>query len=244
MRRPTPDPAPDGERALEPVGERLQREVVADVERQPRAGVLDQLERGVQRVGVARVGAQLLEPVGGERELLGVGGQAGEIAVPEADELERVVERAGLGAPRGAAGALAELGLLAPVLLLGQVLELGRERRLELGLRGGAGAARGGQHLRPRLDLADVAGERGAGERLGARPQRRPVAERERARPLAVAEREPRAGLRALAGSTPRDSSRSASRPGGGASKRTPWQREVIVGSTCDGRSVSRISTT
>ena len=90
----------------------------------------------MQRVRVAGVGAQLLQAVGGEHELLGAGGDAREVAVPEADELQRVVERAGLGPPRGAAGALGELGLLAPVLLLGQVLELGRERRLELGLGG------------------------------------------------------------------------------------------------------------
>ena len=53
-----------------------------------------------------------------------------------------------------------------------------------------------------------------------------------------------RAQARAVTGATPRDSSRSASLTGGSGSKRTPWQRDVMVGSTCVGLSVSRISTT
>ena len=48
-------PAHDAERALEPVGERLARQLLGDVELKPLARVLDQLDRGPQR---ARVGAR------------------------------------------------------------------------------------------------------------------------------------------------------------------------------------------
>jgi hypothetical protein len=75
-------------------------------------------------------------------ELLGAGGDAREVAVPEPDELQRVVERPGAGASLGAAGALGELGLAPPVLLLGQVGQLLGERGLDLLLGSAAGGPR------------------------------------------------------------------------------------------------------
>ena len=94
--------------ALEPVGERLQREVVADVERS-RARVSSTSSSAACSAWASRLGVRRSASRRSvwRHELLGVGGDAGEVAVPEADELERVVERAGLGAPRGAPGALA-----------------------------------------------------------------------------------------------------------------------------------------
>ena len=80
------------------------------------------------------------------------------------------------------------------MLLLRQVLELLGQRLLELGLGGAPGGAGGVEHLAPRLGAADLAAQRRAGERLGAGAQGGALAERERHRALAVAERQPRAG--------------------------------------------------
>ena len=49
-----------------------------------------------------------------------------------------------------------------------------------------------------------------------------------------------RAQARAVSAATPRSTSRAASSSAGGASNRTCWQREAIVGMTFPGRSVSR----
>ena len=75
-------------------------------------------------------------------ELGRAGGDAREVAVPEADELQRLVERAGGGAALGALRLLAELPLAALVLLLGQEGELLGERRLDALARGAAALAR------------------------------------------------------------------------------------------------------
>ena len=48
----------------------------------------------------------------------------------------------------------------------------------------------------------------------------------------------------AVSGSIPRACSLVASSAAGSGSKRTGWQRELIVGSTCVGLSVSSSSTT
>src|SRR6185369_9809592 len=114
-------------------------------------------------------------------------------AVPEADELERVVERAGRGAPLGAPRALGELCLAPLVLLLGQVLELLGERDLDLLLGGAAGRAGGVEQRPPRPLGVGATGQRRARERLGAGAQRRALAQRQRERPLTVPERQPRA---------------------------------------------------
>ena len=143
-------------------------------------------------VALGGVLAQLVGPVAVVDELLGAGGDAGEVAVPEADELERVLERPGRCAALGPAGAVGELGLALAVLLLGQVLELLGERGLDLLLGGGAGAAGLVEQRAPGLVGVGAAVQRGARERLGAGAQL--GAERERQRALAVAEREPRAG--------------------------------------------------
>ena len=106
-------------------------------------------------------------------ELLGAGGHAGEVAVPEADELERVLERARGGPALGAAGAVGELGLAPAVLLLGQELELLGQRGLDLALGRGAGAAGLVEQRPPRLLGVRAAADRRAGERLGAGAQLR-----------------------------------------------------------------------
>jgi hypothetical protein len=124
-------------------------------------------------------------------ELGRAGGDAGEVAVPEAGELQRVVDRAGLRAALGAARALRVLGRTPLVLLLGQVGELVGERRLD----GVACLDAGGAGLLEQR-LPRLLRRRGAMQRLE------------------------------------------------GGSKRTGWQREAIVGSTCVSRSVSSSSTT
>src|SRR6185295_16560241 len=121
------------------------------------------------------------------------GGDAGRVAVPEADELERVVERAGRGSSLGTSGAFGELRLAPLVLLLGQVLELLGERDLDLFLGGGARRTGRVEQWPPRPLGVRAAGQRRARERLGAGAQRRAFAECQRERPLAVAERQPRA---------------------------------------------------
>ena len=176
------------------------------------------------------------------RELGRAGRDAEQIAVPEAGELQAVVERDGARAPLGAAGLLAELGLAALVLLAGEEGELVGEPRLEGRALGRA--ARAGD-LQQRAPGPRMPVQRSTGERLGVGAQRRAVADRERQRTLAVAEGEPRRGLSlGRRRAAPRDAIVSASTAGAGASKRTGWQREAIVGRTWLGRSVSRRRTT
>ena len=75
-------------------------------------------------VAAVRVCTQLEQPVDRVDEILGAVADAGGVAVPEARELQRQVERGGAGAPLRAAGRLEPLTLGAPALLLGQELEL------------------------------------------------------------------------------------------------------------------------
>ena len=91
-------------------------------------------------------------------------------------------------------------------------------------------------------DAADLAGKRRPGEPLGAGPQRGAVRRsRARARARASPERQPRARVGGLRSCTPSPRARPRLVEPPGASKRTSWQRERIVGSTSTSRSVSRI---
>ena len=200
--------------------------------------------RRARRVAPGGVLAQRLDPVGVVHELLGAGDDARAVAVPQAGELERVVERAGGGAALGAAGALGELGLAPAVLLAREVLELLGERRLDLLARDRAGGAGLVEQRPPGVLGVGAAGERRARERLGAGAQRGAVAERQSERALAVAEREPRAGGGGLGRDALRlQALRRARRPAAGRSA-PAGSASVIVGSTCDRRSVSSSRTT
>ena len=148
-------------------------------------------------------------------------------------------------APRAArrCGALGRVGALAlgalAVAPSGSSSSVGGDARLDLAPRGVA-AACARRRAAPATGASEqVAVQRRAreGSRRGA--QRGAVAERERQRALGVAERS-RAQARAVAGATPSAARRAASSSAGGASKRTGWQREAIVGSRSPGRSVSR----
>ena len=81
---------------------------------QPRARVVDELDASA---AARRARARRRPRAAASRRSLwrararGAGGDAREVAVPEADELERVVERAGRGPPLGAPRALGELRL-------------------------------------------------------------------------------------------------------------------------------------
>ena len=154
-----------------------------------------------------------------------------------------MVERAGLGAPRGAAGALGALALcLRRCSFLGRYSSSVASAASSSACAASPAVRAAASSVGPRADLADVAVAARARANASARARSAgPVAERERR--ARARRRRARAARRrgALRASTPRASSRSASFPGGGASKRTCWQREAIVGSTCAGRSVSRI---
>ena len=178
------------------------------------------------------------------RQLGRAGGDAGEVAVPEAGELEPVVERRGLRAALGAARLLADLGLAPLVLLAREELQLLGEPLLVRGARGGAAGGGELEQREPRPLGADAAVQRRARERLGVRAQRGAVAEpRARAR---ARRRRGSAARRPRPARAPRraPAAARASSAGGGGSKRTGWQREAIVGSTWVGRSVSSSSTT
>jgi putative oxidoreductase len=93
------------EQPLQPEGQRLAGEVVGDVEREPRAEVVDDPGGFAQRgEGAARrVAGKLALPVAVMGQLGRAGRHAGQVAVPQPGELQAVVERGGLGAAFGAA---------------------------------------------------------------------------------------------------------------------------------------------
>ena len=195
-----------GERPLEAEGERLAGQVVGDVEREPRAEVVDQLGGLAQRGQAAPSASsrELVAAVGVVRELGRAGGDAGEVAVPEAGELEAVVERGRLGAALGAAGLLAELGLAPLVLLAREELQLVGEPRLVRGAGGGAARARRSRAAPAHGRSAPTRPCSGArAKRLGVGAQRGAVAERERERALPVAEAEAARRPRPAAGAAP-----------------------------------------
>jgi hypothetical protein len=165
------------------------------------------------------------------RELLGAGRHAGEVAVPEADELERVLERLCSRPALRSAGALVKLGAASLVLLLGQELEFLGERGLD---RLACARARAARLLEQRL----------GGPRANASARARSSGSSAMASARSPSPSDSRAQARAVSGWTPRAWSRSASSDAGSGSKRTGWQRDAIVGSTCDGLSVSSRRTT
>src|SRR5215208_7448145 len=124
--------------SLQPERERLAREVVGDVQREPRAEVVDELGRRAQRGDAAalRVLRQHVGAVGVVRQLGRARRHADEIAVPQPGELQSVVERARLSSALGPARLLADLALAPLVLLARQELQLLGEPLLVLGARG------------------------------------------------------------------------------------------------------------
>ena len=237
----------NAEHALEPERERLAGEVLAHVERQPRAEVVDELDgRRATRGELAALGVLRELRRRGRRvgQLGRAGRDAGEVAVPQAGELQAVVQRGRPRAALGAARLLADLRLALAVLLAREELQLLGEPLLVRRARGRAARRRELEQREPRPLGADAAVQRRARERLGVRAQRGAVPERERERALAVAEAQPRGGLGLRRARRRAPAAARRARAGGGGSKRTGWQREAIVGSTCVGRSVSSSSTT
>ena len=156
--------------------------------------------------------------------------RAGEVAVPQADELQGVVERAGLGAPRAARRARSVNSVC-----LRRCSFLGRYSSSVASAASSSAwaaspAARAAVSTSVHgltLPTSPFSGD--AGERLGTRPQRRPVAEREPRAP--ARRRRARAARRHRRSRGRRRATQPLGRrPGGGASKRTPWQREVTSG--------------
>ena len=120
-------------------------------------------------------------------------------------------------------------------------LELVVERALDRRRRACAPAARARSSSAIHGPAGDLAAQRAARDRLGAGAQRRPVAERERA--ARARRRRARAARRRRRRPARRRGAPAArrSRSTDGASKRTCWQREAIVGRTSPGRLVSRM---
>src|ERR1700737_2526835 len=86
-------------------------------------------------VALARVVGQALEAIDRVDELGRPLGDAGQIAKPEAGQLEALVQRLGLGAARGALDALLPLARVTTAVALGEELRLGLERAAQLGHR-------------------------------------------------------------------------------------------------------------
>jgi hypothetical protein len=153
-------------------------------------------------------------------ELGGSGGDAGQVAEPEAGELEREVDALRARPPAGALGALGVLRLALALLGLGERVELVGEGGLDLGLRRRGAGAGGRQERPPRAIAARAPVQRGAREALGVGAQRGPSASASaRARSASPSPR--RAQACAVAGPMPRDSSRAAIASGLSGSKRT-----------------------
>ena len=175
-------------------GELLERELLADVEVQPAARLLDELLAGAQPLGPPALGVlgERRAAVGVVDELRNAGGDAGHVAQPEADQLEPVVER---GLPRAALGALGPLGALpldAPLVLLGNELAILGHPLLHRVARVLGDVARALEEDEPR-PVRELAAQGAAREALGARPQRGAVAQRARGGAVGVAETQPRA---------------------------------------------------
>ena len=174
-------------------------------------------------------------------EVLRAPRDARDVAQPQARQLQAEVERVGLDAASRAADALLVLVLDALALSSGDQLELLLEPRRDLRDGRLAAAVCGPPAARatapPRRPV-----RRAPRARTPRRPRAAPARRRAPARAPARRRRAPAARTPPPArAAIPRRPSRSASSPGGSASKRTSWQRERIVGSTSPRRSVSRI---
>ena len=227
---------PGGEEALEPERERLAREVVADVEREPRAGVVDQLGGGVQdgQAAPLRVGRPARRR--GRR-----GGRAR--ARPAATQARSRYHRPASCRPWSSAAVCARRSArraCSPASVSRRLCSLrGRNwsssaSRSSCAARAAAPrAARGLEQREPR------AARRPCGRRAArGRTPRRGRAARGR-RPAPARARAPRrratGGRRRWPARAPCPGARGGrrARRATGASKRTGWQREAIVGSTC-----------
>ena len=183
----------------EPVGERLERELLGDVQCETLAGVGDELERAVQRAGRAARGGrrELVRAVARVDQLGRALDDHRGVAVPELDEGEAEVERADRPPSHDALDALGVLALDPAALGAGgelEVLAMALGELLAGALARGLGELEEGS---PRLRL-DRSRDRPDGEGLRRVAQRRPVPDRERPRALGVAEGEPSACVRDL----------------------------------------------
>ena len=227
----------------EPVGERLQRQLLADVEdqparvsstsscawrsrpracrrprRAPRRGRSGRRARGRRARGTRGRGTRALRAAArGRAPAWRRGARPGGRARRTPSRAACAPSWAGTAAPRRARARPRR----------------GRRRRAAWRARGALSRAA----RRP----GRAAGRGRTSRRRRAAPGRPPSAS---ALALSPSPRLSRAAACAASGGTPWDWSLCASALGGGASKRTGWQRLAIVGSTCVGLSVSRSSTT
>ena len=223
---------------LEPEEERLERQLLGDVEVEAAAGVLDQLGGAA---GACRVEPRGLDSRARSRRSrlkttsVGAGGGRGEVAEPGGAELEAEVEDLGAAAAAGPFGLVGDVagGAFDPGLLL--LLERLAGRRL--GLLAG----------RPRPSSAappgrrrDLARERRRGAALGLGPQLAARGREQQAGQLEVAGGEAGGGGDLVRLGRRRPSSASTASAGSGA-KSTGWQREAIVSSSAAGSELSRI---
>ena len=218
-----------------------QRQLLGDVEHEPRARVLDELDGGAQRGGVAALGVGARAPPRGRR-----GGRAR--ARPAATQATsrnqspaswRPWSSAPVRARRSARlRLLAELGLAPLALLLGQEVELLGASRSSAVAGGGAARCRRASSARHGRSRAGAAVQRRAGERLGGGAQRGAVAGASAQRALAVAERQPRARERGLRRARRRGAraARRAPRPAAGRSARAGSARRSSAAPGSGGR--------
>ena len=131
-----------------------------------------------------------------------------------------------------------------PLALLARDTARARGRgRLELGPRRSPRARTDRSSIAPRLLPQRLPGERGAREELAAGPQRRPSSTAS-SRARSASPSDSRAHASAVSRRLRARRSSAATLSTAGASNRTSWQRERIVGSTSPSRSVSRIRCT
>ena len=186
--------------------------------------------------------------VGGEHRAVGALGQAEQVAEGQRRELEAEVEHLGARAAAVALGGLLELALERLALA---ALRLGLEplarTRAPPSPRPPRGAPRRARAARATARPRSPRAPRPPARRARARPRRRAAPRPPRTRGSAPAPRcrAPAARTRPrAAGSTPSASSPAAIRSADSGSKRTSWQRETTVSSTCPSASVSRIRCT
>ena len=190
----------------------------ATLSSEPRAGVVHELDGLAERVRRASVGVggELGGPVGVVGELGRAGGDAREVAVPQARRAAgawsmRLRARPALGPPR----LLAELRLAPLVLLAGQELELLGQARLVGVARGGAARRRGLEHAAPRPLGRRRVPCSGARAKASARARRAAPSPSARASARSPSPRLSRAAAAACSGAAPRASRRSASTSAG-----------------------------
>ena len=177
-------------------------------------------------------------------EILGAPGEEREIGEPQRDELQSEIEHRGLDPAPDAPDPIGPLGLDALALLARVQLDLGGRSPFELGARarrrapGRPPAAPPTAAARRRSPATAARAKRSAAARSAA------PSSSASSRARSASPSESRAHAIAVSRPTPSASISRATSAVGGASKRTSWQRERIVGSTSISRSVSRIRCT